>query len=218
MAIYFAGYLSPIKNKLGNAVGRKWRTLDVLSAYNGHPRNPHTTAQQIQRGRFGVAATLAGAFGDAVMLGFEAVCKGTKTPQKSYFIKKNWPNIVSDTPGTVTIDYAELVIAQGTLVKPQMGSPTFTEPLEVAVTNTDNSGTGNAKATDYLYAFVYSIEAKAGILSTGNKRADASVTVNVPDYWNGHRVHVWGFAYGDPSSDNAGLVSGSSYLGSGTIS
>lgn len=218
MAIYFAGYLSPIKNKLGNAVGRKWRTLDVLSAYNGHPRNPRTTAQQIQRGRFGSAAALAGAFGDAVMLGFEAVCKGTKIPQKSYFIKKNWESITSDTPGNVTIDYAELVIAQGTLVKPAMAAPTFLEPLEVAVVNTDNSGTGNAKATDYIYVFVYSPEAAAGVLSSGNKRADASVTVNVPAAWNGHRVHVWGFAYGDPDHENAGLVSGSTYIGNGTIS
>ena len=218
MAIYFAGYLSPIKNKLGNAVGRKWRTLDVLSAYNGHPRNPRTEAQQIQRGRFGTAAMLAGAFGDAVLLGFEAVCKGTKIPQKSFFIKKNWPNITSDTPGSVTIDYAELVIAQGTLVKPAMGTPTFNDPREVAVTNTDNSGTGNALATDYLYVFVYSPEASAGILSSGNKRADASVTVTVPAAWDGHRVHVWGFAYGDPTKDNAGLVSGSTYLGTGSIS
>lgn len=218
MAIYFAGYLSPIKNKLGNAVGRKWRTLDVLSAYNGHPRNPRTTAQQIQRSRFGTAAILAGAFGDAVMLGFETVCKGTKIPQKSYFIKKNWENIACDTPGHATVNYEELVVAQGTLVKPAMGAPTFGEPLEVAITNTNNSGTGNAKATDYLYAFVYSPEAGLGVLSSGNKRADATVTVNVPAAWNGHRVHVWGFACGDPSYDNAGLVSGSMYLGNGTIS
>lgn len=218
MAIYFAGYLSPIKNKLGNAVGRKWRTLDVLSAYNGHPRNPRTTAQQIQRGRFGAAAILAGAFGDAVLLGFEAVCKGTKIPQKSFFIKKNWESITSDTPGSITIDYTTLVIAQGTLVKPAMGAPTFTNPLEVGVVNTDNSGTGNAKATDYIYVFVYSPEAGAGILSSGNKRADASVTVDVPASMNGHRVHVWGFAYGDPDHENAGLVSGSTYLGTGTIS
>lgn len=218
MAIYFAGYLSPIRNKLGNAVGRKWRTLDVLSAYNGHPRNPRTEAQQNQRRRFGIVATLAGAFGDAVMLGFSAVCKGTKIPQKSFFIKKNFPSIVSDSQGNLNIAYAELVIAQGTLIKPQMGNPSFTEPLQVAITNTDNSGTGNAKASDYIYVFVYSVEAKAGILSPGNKRADASVTVDVPAAWNGHRVHVWGFAYGDPSGDNAGLVSGSMYLGLGTIS
>ena len=218
MALYYAGYLSPIKNKLGNAVGRKWRTLDVLSAYNGHPRNPRTTAQQIQRTRFGSAASLAGAFGDAVMLGFESVCKGTKVPQKSFFIKKNWESITCDTPGSATISYGDLVIAQGTLVDPAMGAPTFTNPLEVDVTNADNSGTGNAKATDYLYVFVYSPEAAAGILSSGNKRADASVTVTVPSAWNGHRVHVWGFAYGDPDHENKGLVSNSAYLGTGTIS
>lgn len=218
MAIYNAGYLSPIRKKLGNAVGRKWRTLDVLAVYQPFVSNPNTRAQQLVRTRFAAAASLSNRFKRALLLGFANICKGTKVPERSMFIRKNWGVISADSPGAATVDYTETVIAEGPLPECQFGNATFAEPLQVAVAMTDTSDVDGADAHDKVYLFVYSPEADAGIISDGrNTRADESASVNVPAYWNGHRVHVWGFAVG-AGIDNKGVISNSRYIGSGTIS
>lgn len=217
MAIYFAGYLSPIRNKLGNAVGRKWRTLDVLAVYNGRPRNPRTEKQQINRTIFGAAASLSRSFKSAVMLGFKNICDGTPIPQGSMFIKKNWNCITCDTPGAATVDYTEIVVAEGALPEAGFGAASFADPLSVEVPLTDTSEYEGASAQDEVYIFVYSPEASAGRLSEKALRNAESITCDVPSYWVGHRVHVWGFAIGH-GNDNMGIISMSRYLGSGTIS
>ena len=66
---------------------------------------------------------------------------------------------------------------------------------------------------------MYSPEAGAGILDQSAVRGDHTVQVSVPTYWNGHRVHVYGFGKGgDENTQFAGVTSNSRYLGSGTIS
>ena len=218
MAIYNAGYLSPIRKKLGNAVGRKWRTLDVLAVYQPFVSNPNTEAQQLVRARFSTAAKLAMSFARALEKGFYAICKGTKIPERSMFIKKNWSSITASSPSSVSIDYTELVIAQGALPECLFASPTFNDPLQVDVAMTDTSSVEGASASDKVYFLVYSPEAGAAVFSDGrNTRADATASIVVPAYWNGHRVHVWGFAVGN-GADNKGIISNSRYLGAGTIS
>ena len=218
MAIYNAGYLSPIRKKLGNAVGRKWRTLDVLAVYQPFVSNPNTSAQQMVRGRFAMAAKLAMAFARALELGFANICKGTKVPQRSMFIKKNWDKITATSPSSITADYTEMVVAQGALPEVLFGNASFSEPLQVSVTMSDTTGIEGADPADKVYLLVYSPEAQAAVFSDGRStRANESASVNVPAYWNGHRVHVWGFAVG-AGTDNMGVISNSRYLGSGTIS
>lgn len=214
MAIYFAGYLSPIRNKLGNAVGRKWRTLDVLSVYNGRPRNPRTTAQQTQRAKFGFAATLARAFASAVDMGYKPMCDGTPIPQRSMFIKKNIGIVDATDIENPTIEWSDVVCAEGSLPGGSFGNISTADPLSVTVPMTDTSSVPGASQTDLVYIFVYNPDQNAGILSQGKDREVAEITVNVPSVWNGERVQVYGFAV---NADNS-RVSNSTYIGTSTIS
>lgn len=217
MAIYFAGYLSPIRNKLGNAVGRKWRSLDVLSVYNGRPRNPRTTAQQTQRAKFGFAAKVARAFSAAAELGFKPICDGTPIPQRSMFIKKNIGLVDVTNIDNPTIEWTDVVFAEGGLPSASYGSPSFADPLSVEVPLTDTTDVPGAGTHDNVYIFVYDTVENQGILSTASRRAEASIAVTVPATWNGHRVYVYGFAVGG-EPENMGQVSNGLSLGSGTIS
>lgn len=214
MAIYFAGYLSPIRNKLGNAVGRKWRTLDVLAVYNGRPRNPRTTAQQTQRAKFGFIATIARAFESAVSMGFKPMCDGTPVPERSMFIKKNIHLVDASTPEAPVMTYTDIVCAEGGLPNATFGSVDVSNPLSVEVALTDTSDVPGASNGDRVYIFVFNPDQKSGIISGGKQRNDEVVAVNVPSVWNGERVHVYGFVY---NSDN-NEVSNSVYVGTGSIS
>lgn len=219
MAIITANNLGRMKKKSGPNVFRKWRNLQVMGVYNSEVRNPNTNAQKVVRVAFAVAARIAAAFSSAIMLGFENVCKGTKTPQRCFFVKKNWSHFHGDPSGSVTVDYEDLVISQGDLPEVQFGNATFENPLQVDVTINDNASVIGTHRDDTAYVFVYSPEAGVGILSGTGKRVDEDVTINVPAYWNGHRVHVYGFGKGaDANTINPGDLSNSRYLGSGTIS
>lgn len=219
MAIITANNLGRLKKKSGPNVFRKWRNLQVMGVYNSEVRNPNTTAQRLVRLSFGSAARIAAAFSMAIMVGFENVCKSTKVPQRGFFVKENWGCFNSDISGSVTVDYEDLVISRGNLPQILFGNATFENPLEVDVAITSNAADPGCSADDIAYVFVYSPEAGAGVLSNSKKRGDVSVAINVPASWNGHRVHVYGFAKGADTNDiNAGNLSDSMYLGAGTIS
>lgn len=219
MALYDAGYLSPIRKKLGNAVGRKWRTLNVLAVYRGTISNPRTEAQQLVRTRFGALARMAMYMSGSIMAGFEAACKGTKIPQRSMFIKENWSSVSADTPGTATVDYSELLLSKGGAVKPIMSAPTFTDPLTVTMTETDTSEMPRCDAHDEVHVVVYDPESTGCIeqVFMRNDTDPGSITIEVPAAWNGHRVHVYAFAIAQ-SEQWKGQTSDSIYCGTGTIS
>ena len=214
MAIYFAGYLSPIRNKLGNAVGRKWRTLDVLAVYNGRPRNPRTSAQQIQRNKFGFCAKVARAFSTAANLGFKSICDGTPIPQRSMFIKKNIELVDVSTPSAPVIEFTDVICAQGGLPQASFGAPSFADPLSVTVPLTDTSSVPGAAARDQVFIFVYNKDVISGILSEPAARNAEEIVVNVPATWNGNRVYVYGFVWNKDTEQSSDSVS----LGSGSIS
>lgn len=212
------GILDGFVGKVGTVVGSFWKGLPVMRAYKRVVRDANTNAQQLIRTRFAAATLLASAFLYAIRIGFKQVARSQKITEGDYFVKANWDYITCDTPGAATVAYTDLMIAKGSLPEVLMANATFTEPLQVAVAITDTTGTIGTDANDTVYLFVYSPEAGAGVISDGrNKRSDASASVNVPAYWNGHRVHVWGFAVG-AGTNNKGVISNSRYLGSGTIS
>lgn len=212
------GILDGFVGKVGTVVGSFWKGLPVMRAYKRSTRDANTTAQQLIRTRFAAITSLASAFLYAIRLGFKQVARSRKMTEGDIFVKKNWACVHADDPGAATVDYTELVVAEGSLPEVLFGNASFAEPLQVAVPMTDTTGVIGADAHDKVYLFVYSPEAGAGIISDGrNTRADESAAVNVPAYWNGHRVHVWGFAIGN-GPDNKGIISDSRYLGSGTIS
>ena len=212
------GILDGFVGKVGTVVGSFWKGLPVMRAYKRVVRDANTEAQQLVRTRFAAINSLAGAFHQALKLGLKQIARSKRLTEGDVFVQKNWECIHADTPGAATVDYTELVIADGSLPEVLFGNASFAEPLQVAVPMTDTTGVIGADAHDKVYLFVYSPEAGAGVISDGrNTRADESASVNVPAYWNGHRVHVWGFAIG-AGPDNKGVISDSRYLGSGTIS
>lgn len=212
------GILDGFVGKVGTVVGSFWKGLPVMRAYKRAVGNPNTTAQQLVRARFATIGGLASSFLYAIRLGLKQVARSKKMTESDVFVQLNWDLVTAASPSSITVDYTEMVIAKGSLPEVLFGNATFTEPLQVAVPMTDTTGIIGADSNDKVYLFVYSPEAGAGVLSDGrNTRADESASVNVPAYWNGHRVHVWGFAIG-AGTDNAGVISNSRYVGSGTIS
>lgn len=218
MAIYNAGYLSPIRKKLGNAVGRKWRTLDVMAVYQPFVRNPRTESQQLVRARFGKLAQIAMMLFAGISKGFEGICKGTKIPQRSMFIKKNWAYSHADTPSSVTIDWENLVIAQGSLSLPTTGALTApsANTIQLILNDDANGDPMVIDAADEVYMVLANPTKSMGIISSAVLRVAEKITMSVPSNWVGDRLHAYVFAVGKGTQD-LDKISNSVYGGTVTV-
>lgn len=222
MAKYRLGVMGTFKNKVGIVVGRKWRNLNVMSAYQGDVKNPNTSKQQIVRMKFGTLSSLAAAFSKAVHYGYAGVSAGTKVPQRCAFIKENYGgNVVGVTlPDTISVDYTLMQVSKGSHMEAVFGSPQFDEPLTVTVSFSYEIIPDFSKATDKVHLVVYNPKDNRVVMAQAAASAH-TISCVVPNAWNGEIVHVYAFVIdgdveGLPTDPNQ--VSNSHYIGNGSIS
>lgn len=192
MAKYRLGVMGTFENKVGIVVGRKWRNLDVMSAYQPKVFNPNTKKQVEQRQRFGAASKLARGMKLGLAYGFAGVAAGTKSPARSRFVQANLPAIEFTWPDTIDIDYTMVKVSEGSHMNAEFQAPTSTDPLEVVVSYSLPAVEGFSNEDDNVCVVVYN--PTDGNCVFASARANAlSVNVAVPASWNGESVHVYGF-------------------------
>lgn len=214
------GILSDFRNKIGTVVGQRWRAGQYTTrAYVKDVRNPNTAKQQLQRAKFSALGRIATEFQVASELGFRPILDKKPTTAVAEFVKRNSAAVHANTVDSVTIDYDKIVVAHGGLTNVRFGTPQFDTPQQVDVTFADNMGSGIYTAdTDFVYLFIFCPDAKCGILSDPVQRSQRSLSVDVPAYWNGMKVHVYGFTVSaDHDKKYLGRVSDSVYVGTGNI-
>jgi hypothetical protein len=209
-----------------------WKGRNIFRAYNPFVKNPRTEKQQLHRAVFKTLSELSNRFAPATNFGYRQKANNEHTTTRGLFLRDNKDFVHANTVDSVTIDYADLIVARGNLHCPRFGTPQFDTPQQVDV-SFDSTLIGCATNDDPVCLFVYCPDAKAGILSPVSgasmaKRSDHSVSCDVPAYWNGMKVHVWGFALAgvdEPTYIDAyggwmypQMSSDSLYIGTGNIS
>lgn len=122
-------------------------------------------------------------------------------------------NAISGIAPNFEVDYASALLSRGSLLKPAGAAITMGSE-QVEVNWTDNTGTGNALATDVAMLVVYNPVKKNAVSSLeGNSRPDGTATLLVPADYVGDTVHVY-MAF---ISADGNLVSDSVYVGSGAV-
>lgn len=217
------GVLGQQVGKVGPVVARKFRNLDVYSAYQPNVKNPRTSKQQLNRLRFATISRIAHGFGCAVRLGFGAAVRGTKESMRNRFTKLNIACVTTSGVDSADIDWTGFVIAQGGLCQVKFNSPMFDTPNSVEVQFDEmNANACQKTANDKVYVVVYSPDANLAVVGEGVERSAQKVVVQVPSNWNGTKVQVYGFVRNDGEANTefniaAGECSGSQYIGSGSI-
>lgn len=195
MAKYRLGVMGTFENKVGIVVGRKWRNLNVMSAYQPKVFNPNTKKQVEQRQRFGAASTLARGMKLGLAYGFAGVAAGTKSPARSRFVQANIPAIEFTWPDIIDIDYTMVKVSDGSHMNASYGTPTSTEPLQIDLTFSMSYIEGFSKEDDNVFMVAYN--PADGNCVIAHARANAgSISVIVPNSWNGEAVHVYAFVVG----------------------
>lgn len=218
------GVLGQQVGKVGPVVARKFRNLDVYSAYQPKVKNPRTSKQQLNRLRFATISSLAHGFGCAVRLGFGAAVRGTKESMRNRFTKLNISMVTTSGEDAVEIDFTGMVVAQGGLCPVHFSNTLELDtPSTVGVNFDDLDANACQKtANDKVYVVVFNPDAKLAVIGEGVERSEQKVAVKVPSNWNGSKVHVYGFVRNDGEANAefniaAGECSDSQYIGSGNI-
>lgn len=217
------GVLGQQVGKVGPVVARKFRNLDVYSAYQPNVKNPRSQKQQENRLRFATISRLAHGFGCAVRLGFTAAVRGSKESPRNRFVRLNIASVETVSMDSVNIDWTALVVAQGGLCPVRFGAPEFDTPMEVSASFDELQANACQKtANDKVYLVVFSPDDNLAVVSEGVKRSAQKVTAKVPSRWNGVKVQVYGFVRNDGAANTefdivAGECSDSQYVGTGSI-
>lgn len=217
------GVLGQQVGKVGPVVARRFRNLEVYSAYQPNVKNPRSQKQQDNRLRFATLSRLAHGFGCAVRLGFTAAVRGTKESPRNRFTRLNAGAVTASGPDSADIDFTAMVVAQGGLCPVRFGTPEFDTPMEVSVPFDEMQANACQKtANDKVYIIVFSPSDNLAVVSEGVERSSQKVTAKVPSRWNGVKVQVFGFVRNDGEANTefniaAGECSDSQYVGSGSI-
>ena len=212
--------LGATRGKVGDVVFRKFRQMNVDSAYQPTPANPRTEAQMIQRAIFGEMSRMAHATAQGINIGLSWRAKGSNLSPRNWFLRLNKENFSSTNPATVEVAYQELIFSTGDRIEADFGNLDLDNPLEVGISWSVESNAVDTNAE--LHFIVYSPDAKQAVVSEATKLSANSKTVTVPSHWNALKVYVYGVEVAVDDHPEQGIVKGqtyrSTYIGTGNIS
>ena len=206
------------RGKVGNVVGYMRKGKQCYRGYVAHVRQSKSEAVAINKARFATLGKLGMAFRGAVNRGYQRLLKGSGMTAVNIFVKKNKEAVTLASLGSdPTVDYGALVVAEGNLPFVSFGAIDTSEESTVEVPfDTDSATYPGATENDQVYLFVYQPDTDMGVLSMPVSRSTGSITVPVPSFWSGMKVHLYGFVM-SAKGRTKGLTSASTYVGTGTI-
>lgn len=210
MGVINQGILGGFSGKVGNVIGGSWKGIDYMRVKPANVANPQTEGQVNQRTKFTTVLQFLQPMKDFVKVGFKAYA--VKQTEFNAAMSYNLKNGVTGIAPNFTIDYASARLSRGSLagaLNPQLDVAT---QGQVTISWTDNSGQGNASATDKALLLIYNESNGEAIFTTdGVTRDTGTQTLPIPDDYSGDTLQLFiGFVSADGKQ-----VSESLYIGSG---
>lgn len=155
------GILGNVTGKVGGVVGRSWKGINTLAAYQPSVTNPDSNAQRAQRGKMSAIVVFASAILTSMI---KPLWDRFAKQMSGYnaFVQKNID--VVDSEGYV--EYADIIISEGRLAAPFMSAGTMSGANVVvnwSTVITDSYGL----ATDKVYILIRNDSTGALVASSG---------------------------------------------------
>jgi len=213
MGTFSKGILGGFSGKVGNVVGARWRGKDIMRSLPQRGNYVPTQAQQEQRDRFKTAIVFLTPIKEilSAYFGKPQGDKSTFNLATGYHIKEA---LLPDGLDGYVIDYPKVLIGKGDLRGLSNGAVAAAANQELTVTWNDNSGQGNASATDQLVVVVYcELLDLFETAQPAGTRDLTTVQMPLPAYWTAQQVQVWAtFVTSDQK-----LAATSTFLGAVTL-
>ena len=207
------GILGGFSGKVGTVIGSSWKGISYMRGQAQHVKNPRSAGQLNQRSKFSLALSFLQPVVPYIRIGYKSqAAKQTEfNAAMSYTIK----NAITGSYPNYALDYTKIVVSKGGLTQVTGATASWNNNSnEVKIDWTDNSGVGNALATDKAMPFIYNKAKGETIYDTaGATRATHTQSLTVPNDWEGDKVEV----YLGMVSDDGKEVADSIYLGEVTL-
>jgi len=174
MGVIKQGILGGFSGKVGGVVGTSWKGIAVMKSLPQSVSNPQTAGQTTQRN----------AFTEVVRAGSQVLTEIVKPLWDRFAQRESGYNHfvhinISNWTGSVLSTPLLVLASSGSLESTPIDTLTATAASDnIQVDWTDNSGTGNALATDEVYIMVWNQDQNIWEgFQTAAVRSDATVTV-----------------------------------------
>lgn len=190
MGIYEKGIIGAFSGKVGPVVGATWRGKDVMRSLPRKSSKPATLNQKLQRDKFTMVTEFLTPLNPIISryFGSNNEVKTRRNQAMSYILKE----AVSYNAPNFEWEYNRILISRGSLIGLNNGAATAGTGQSITITWTNNSGIGDAEATDQLVVAVYEPTSKTTSFSlNAGTRAQGTGTLALPAFLSGLKVHVW---------------------------
>lgn len=151
------------------------------------PHNPKTQKQQTVRLKF----AMLNAFISRIAGFIEKPFKSSTMPSSSACFKANYEDGIGGSFPDFELLYNKFKVSKGSLDLPYSPSALI-DSQTVNVSWTDNSGIGQAQATDQAMILVYnSAKGQAVYNRAAGNRQERQAALMLPTAWNGDSVDIW---------------------------
>lgn len=212
MATFEKGILGGFSGKVGNVVGSRWRGKNVMRSLPQRGNYTPTDKQEEQREKFKTVIGFLSPLTDILNLYFGKT-QGDKSRYNlatSYHLK----NAVESTPLGMVMEYPKVLISKGDLRGIDGGTVAAAAAQTLNFTWQDNSGQGNATATDVFMVVIYAPDLEMYYTNLDVATRDAtSASITLPNYMASFEVEVWA-SFNKPETNYAAT---STYLGAVTV-
>ena len=191
MGTFSKGILGGFSGKVGNVVGARWRGKDIMRSLPTRGTYTATQAQLDQRERFKTVVMFLTPIKSIVSayFGKPQSDKSTFNLATGYHIKYA---VSPDGFDGYLIDYPRVLISKGDLRGIANASATVGANQMLTIGWDDNSGQGNAAATDELVVVVYCEALNLfETVNTTSARNIGTAQIALPAYWAAQNVDVW---------------------------
>ncbi|MBS7786189.1 hypothetical protein KIH23_02675 [Flavobacterium sp. CYK-55] len=190
MSIFNKGILGGFSGTIGTIVGYNWRGLDVMRSRPKKSNRKASPAQLEVRARFAVTSHFLAQIKEVLAVYFGAP-SGSKSRFNQAFTYHRL-EALSGTYPNFQIDYPKVIISKGELLGVDQPAVAAQAGAALRFTWQDNSGLGQAKATDGLLVVVYNPARDVFAYRTqAAMRADGVFLYELPPTWVGNTAHIW---------------------------
>lgn len=189
MAKNYQGILGNFSGKVGNVVGRVRSDRTVIAVYQPEVANPQTTSQMAQRQKLAKVTEFLKGAANIVRFSMKSLTKyGTGW---SAAIQYNMTYAITGSYPNQSVDATLARISAGNIDLPYSPSA-IADATTISLTWSDNTGMGNALASDIICAAAYNSNKGQWVYSSDiAERNERNGTFVLPTAWTGDSVNVY---------------------------
>ena len=195
------------RGTVGTVIGYQWRGQWCLRARPRFVHNPRTERQQQNRQLFKAVWSFATQLRMPLRTSLRQTALESHMTECNRFMHINKGCFALDGEGRLTVDYEYLAVSEGP-VAPIGFLESVVEGKAITIPFEKNPLHLRANGDDEVYVLALCPDLEDNRLSAPVYRRQKSISIMLPDEWQGHEVHLYGFV-----TDYAGRASESIYIG-----